>query len=217
MDSLINIELLDGCAVIQLNRPEKKNALNRLARRELLAALLSLRDRRAIILTGAGDSFCSGVDLKEVKTAADADVPPDPQSDWIEVLIAIREHPAVCVAAVNGFALGGGATLISVCDLAIAADEAEIGMPEIGFGAYPQFSGPGAQMQLTAKRAAWLVLTAERINGRTAEAWGMVNACVPRAGLMEEAERLATRISRFDPLALSEAKRALDTVPAKIS
>ena len=132
MGSLIIIEHLDDCAVVRLNRPEKKNAMNRLARRELLAALLSLRDRRAIILTGAGDSFCSGVDLKEVKTDADAEVPPDPRSDWIDVLLAIREHPAVFIAAVNGFALGGGATLISVCDLAIAADEAEIGMPEIG-------------------------------------------------------------------------------------
>ena len=64
--------------------------------------------------------------------------------------------PAIFDAAVNGFALGGGATLISMCDLAIAADQAEIGMPEIGFGAYPQCSGPAAQIQLTAKRAAWL-------------------------------------------------------------
>jgi enoyl-CoA hydratase/carnithine racemase len=69
-----------------------------------------------------------------------------------------------------------------MCDLAIAADQAEIGMPEIGFGAYPQFSGPAAQIQLTAKRAAWLVLTAERIDGRTAEAWGMVNRSVGGTG-----------------------------------
>ena len=217
MDSLINIEHLDGCAVIRLNRPDKKNALNRLARRELLAALMSLRDRRAIILTGTGDSFCSGVDLKEVKTDADANVPPDPQSDWIEVLLAIREHPAVCIAAVNGFALGGGATLISVCDLAIAADEAEIGMPEIGFGVYPQFSGPGAQKQLTAKRAAWLILTAERIDGRAAEAWGMVNRSVPRAELMQLATRIGKKLGGYDAVALSESKRALDVVPASIS
>ena len=69
--------------------------------------------------------------------------------------------------------MGGGAKLIGVCDPTIAAHEAEIGTPEIGFGAYPQFSGPGAQIQIAAKRAAWLVLTAERIDGRTAEAWGL--------------------------------------------
>uniref|UniRef100_A0A973WPK3 Uncharacterized protein n=2 Tax=Bradyrhizobium quebecense TaxID=2748629 RepID=A0A973WPK3_9BRAD len=108
-------------------------------------------------------------------------------------------------------------TLISVCDLAVAADEAEIGMPEIGFGAYPQFSGPGAQIQLTAKRAAWLVLTAQRIDGRTAESWGMVNRSVPLAGLMDEAERLAKAVSAFDPVVLSESKRALDVIPATIS
>src|SRR5690348_8435935 len=90
-------------------------------------------------------------------------------------------------------------------------------MPEIGFGAYPQFSGPGAQMQLTAKRAAWLVLTAQRIDGRTAESWGMVNRSVPLAELMDEAERLARRVGAFDAVVLSESKRALDTVPASIS
>ena len=133
------------------------------------------------------------------------------------MLIAIREHPAVFLAAVNGPALGGGSTLISVCDLAVAAHEAEIGMPEIGFGAYPQFSGPAAQIQLTAKRAAWLVLTAQRIDGRTAESWGMVNRSVPLTALMDEADRLATTVSAFDAVALSESKRALDAIPASIS
>lgn len=135
MNPLVTVDRRDGYAVVQLGRPEKKNAMNRQARWELLAALTSLRDKKAIILTGDGDSFCSGVDLKEVRSDAESGVPPDPQFDWIEVLLAIREHPAVFTAAINGFALGGGATLIGVCDLAIAAHEAEIGMPEIGFGA----------------------------------------------------------------------------------
>jgi len=218
MTSLVTIERHERHAVVRLNRPEKKNAMNRDARREMFAALMSLRDGcRVVVLTGNGDSFCSGVDLKEARADAGAGIAPDPRSDWIDVLIAIREHPAVFIAAVNGPALGGGSTLISVCDLAIAAHEAEIGMPEIGFGAYPQFSGPGAQIQLTAKRAAWLVLTAQRIDGRTAEAWGMVNRSVPLAALMDEADRLAKIVSRFDAVALSESKRALDAVPALIS
>src|SRR5246500_5811412 len=218
MSSLVTVEQYQGYGVVRLNRPEKKNALNRAARRELLAALTSLRaECRAIVLTGCGDSFCSGVDLKEVRADAQAGTAPDLRSDWIEVLIAIREHPAVFIAAVNGLALGGGATLISVCDLAVTADDAEIGMPEIGFGAYPQFSGPGAQIQLTAKRAAWLVLTAQRIDGRTAEAWGMVNRSLPLAELMEEADRLARTVSAFDAVALSESNAALDAMPASIS
>src|ERR1700751_3327797 len=218
MSSLVTVEQHPGYAVVGLSRPEKKNAVNRAMRRELLNALASLRAAcRTIVLTGCGDSFCSGVDLKEARADAAAGTAPDPRSDWIEVLIAIREHPAVFIAAVNGPALGGGSTLISVCDLAIAAHEAEIGMPEIGVGAYPQFSGPGAQIQLTAKRAAWLVLTAQRIDGRTAEAWGMVNRSVPLTELMDEADRLATMVCAFDAVALSESKRALDAIPASIS
>src|ERR1700741_1472426 len=218
MSSLVTVKRHPGYAVVGLSRPGKKNALNRAARTEFLDALTSLRvECRAIVLTGCGDSFCSGVDLKEARADAKAGTAPDPRSDWIEVLIAIREHPAVFIAAVNGLALGGGATLISVCDLAVAAHEADIGMPEIGFGAYPQFSGPGAQIQLTAKRAAWLILTAQRIDGRTAEAWGMVNRSVPLTELMDEADRLAITVGAFDAVALSESKRALDAMPASIS
>jgi enoyl-CoA hydratase/carnithine racemase len=217
MGGLIAVEEKETHAVIRLDRPEKKNAMNRAARRELLGTLAALQGHRAIVLTGTGDSFCAGVDLKESRADAEAGTPPEPASDWIEVNLAIRRHPAIFIAAVNGLALGGGATLVSVCDLALAATEAEIGMPEIGFAAYPQFSGPGAQIQLTAKRAAWLVLTAERIDGATAEAWGMVNRAVPRARLMAEAEALAARLGRFDPAALTESKRALEAIPQQIS
>src|SRR5260221_5694291 len=147
MTSLVTVEQCQGYAVVRLNRPEKKNAQNRAARRDLLAALTSLRaECRAIVLTGCGDSFCSGVDLKEVRADAEAGTAPDPQSDWIEVLIAIREHPAGFIAAANGLALGGGAPLISACDLAVAAHQAENGMPENGFRAYPRFSGTLAQI-----------------------------------------------------------------------
>lgn len=136
MLSLVTVEQCHNHAVVDLNRPEKKNALNRAALRELLAVLTFLRaEGRAIILAGCDDSSRSGVDLEEAGADAEVGVAPDPQSDWIEVLIAIREHPAVFIAAVNGIALGGGATLISVCDLAVAAPEAEIRMPDVGFGA----------------------------------------------------------------------------------
>ena len=218
MGSLILMEDKGDYALIRLNRPEKKNAINRAARRELLDAFGLVRDHhKVVVLTGSGDSFCSGVDLKESRRDAENGVPPDPASDWIEVLLSIRENPAIFIAAVNGIALGGGATLISVCDLAVAVDEAQIGMPEIGFAVYPQFSGPGAQIQLTSKRAAWLVLTAERIDGKTAEAWGMVNRAVSSSELMPEVEKLAAKLSGFDATVMTESKRALDAVPNRIS
>jgi enoyl-CoA hydratase/carnithine racemase len=218
MSDTIVLEERGEFAVIRLNRPDKRNAMDRSSRRALLEAFDRIRGRfPAIVLTGSGETFCSGVDLKEHKIDLDRGVEPDPASDWIEVVSAIRQHPAIFIAAVNGVALGGGSTLISVCDLAIAADEAEIGMPEIGFGAYPQFAGPGAQKQLTAKRAAWLALTTERIDGGTASDWGMVNRSVPRVELMKVSERLAAKIAGFDPRALSETKQALDVIPARIS
>src|ERR1700738_5434793 len=87
MTSLVTVEQCQGYAVVRLNRPDKKNALNRAARRDLLAALTSLRaDCRAIVLTGCGDSFCSGVDLKEARADAETGTAPDPGSDWIEAL-----------------------------------------------------------------------------------------------------------------------------------
>ena len=218
MSDTIILEEQPDFAVIRLNRPEKRNAMDRVSRQALLGTLDRIRGRfRAVVLTGCGETFCSGVDLKEHKADLDRGVTPDPASDWIEVVSSIRQHPAIFIAAVNGIALGGGSTLISVCDLALAANEAEIGMPEISFGAYPQFAGPGAQKQLTAKRAAWLALTAQRIDGSTASGWGMVNLSVPRAELMKESERLAARIACFDARALSETKRALDVIPARIS
>ena len=99
---LIAVEEKETHAVICLDRPEKKNAMNRAARRELLAALAALQRCRAIVLTGTGDSFCSGVDLKEIQADAEAGTPPEPASDWIEVNLAIRRHPAVAEVAVFG-------------------------------------------------------------------------------------------------------------------
>jgi enoyl-CoA hydratase/carnithine racemase len=129
----------------------------------------------------------------------------------------IRNHPAVVIAAVNGFALGGGSTLINVSDLAVAADEAQIGMPEIGFGLYPALAGPAAQLRLAPKHAAWLVLTAERTDGATAAEWGLVNRSVPLEHLDAEVTALAERVASFDATALERSKKALWKIPGEIS
>ena len=108
-------------------------------------------------------------------------------------------------------------TLINVSDLAIAADEAEIGMPEMGFSTYPGMAGPATQIMLSPKRAAWMVLTARRIDGQTAERWGMVNLSVPLADLEAEADALARHVAQFDATALAESKRALEAIPNRIA
>jgi enoyl-CoA hydratase/carnithine racemase len=126
-------------------------------------------------------------------------------------------HPAIVVASVNGHALGGGVTLINVSDLAVAAEEAQIGMPEVTFGVYPAMAGPSAQLRIHPKQAAWMVLTGERISGRVALEWGLVNRCVPLAALSEETLLIARRIAGFDPVTLEYSKKALWEIPFHVS
>jgi enoyl-CoA hydratase/carnithine racemase len=212
---LVLVERHEGYHIVRMSRPEKRNAMNRAARRALLHAFADAASEgaRAVILTGTDASFCSGVDLKERSSDLAGGLPPEPESDWMEVVMAIRRHPAIFIAAVNGVAMGGGATLINVSDLAIAGEEAWISNPEMGFGAFAHFSGPSSQYQMLPKHVAWLLYTTERIDGKTAAAWGLVNECVPAESLLPRAMALATRIAAFDPVALTESKRALDTTP----
>ncbi len=214
---LILVEDHGAYALIRMNRPDKRNALNRAARREMAAALASVHHHKVAVLTGVGTSFCAGVDLKEASAEAGTSAAEASAQEWMGVLLSIRRHPAIFIAAVNGFALGGGSTLINLCDLAIAADEAEIGMPEIGFATYPGMAGPAAQIMLPPKRAAWMILTGRRIDGRTAERWNMVNQSVPLADLARETDILARHVAQFDSAALSECKAALDMIPSRIS
>lgn len=220
-DAPVLVEHLDdSLARITLNRPDKRNAMNRAARRALVEALDACRQgTKVIILTGKGPAFCAGIDLTEEHLSLD-ESSPDPlvrRSTWRSVQEEIRHHPAIVVAAVNGFALGGGLTLINTADLAVAAETAQIGMPEASFGLYPGLAGPSTQLRVSQKRAAWLVLTAERIDGRTAESWGLVNRAVPLDQLDEAALDLARRLCRYDGVTLQWCKKALWEVPAHIT
>jgi enoyl-CoA hydratase/carnithine racemase len=207
----------DGWAEIRLAREDKRNAVDRATRQAMLDAFATLHgEARAIVLTGTGKAFCAGMDLKEREQDRAAGIE-GAGDEWIAVNMAIRAHPAIFIAAVNGLALGGGATLINVCDLAVASPEASIGCPEMGFATYPGMAGPAIQLSgVTRKQAAWLVLTTNRIDGATAERWGMVNECVPPDRLLPRAAEIAQQVARFDAVALAESKKALDRIPAFI-
>ncbi|MFJ6569255.1 enoyl-CoA hydratase/isomerase family protein [Streptomyces sp. NPDC091292] len=213
-------DLGGGVARVTLNRPEKRNAMNRAARTALLDVLDTCEGTaKAIVLTGAGPAFCAGMDLKEAAEDgpyADSELP-GRHSNWLTVQQRIHDHPAIVIAAVNGSALGGGLTLINASDLAVAAEDAPIGMPEVGFGIYPGLAGPSTQLRLSPKRAAWMVLTADRITGRTAAEWGLVNQAVPADQLEGTAVELARRIARYDAVTLDWSKRALHHVPTHLS
>jgi enoyl-CoA hydratase/carnithine racemase len=218
MSAEIEIIRHDGWAQIRVNREAQRNAMNRATRQGLMAAFDELRGKaRAIILTGTGVAFCAGMDLKEREQDRQAGIE-GAGDEWVAVNMAIRAHPAIFIAAVNGLALGGGATLINVCDLAIASTKASIGCPEMGFSTYPGMAGPAIQLSgVTRKQAAWLVLTTNRIDGATAERWGMVNQCVEPEALLPTAQALAQKVAQFDAVALAESKKALDRIPAIIT
>jgi enoyl-CoA hydratase/carnithine racemase len=204
--------------VIRLARAQKRNAANRAMREALRSALEHLAaDNRVIVVTGTDTSFCAGLDLKEREAEKAAGRPDTAGEEWMDISTMIREHSSVFIAALNGLALGAGVTLLNSCDLAIAADTASIGCPEIGFATYAGMSGPTTQLTALRRRAAWLLLTAERIDARTAEHWGLVNEVVEAARLMARTEELAARIAGFDPIALREVKKAINHIPAQIT
>lgn len=218
MSDTVLVTRHEGWAEVRIAREAKRNAVDRAARQALLDAFAALHgDAKAIVLTGTGKAFCAGMDLKEREQDRAAGIE-GAGDEWIAVNLAIRSHPAIFIAAVNGLALGGGATLINVCDLAVASTEASIGCPEMGFATYPGMAGPAIQLSgVTRKRAALLVLTTTRIDGATAERWGMVNDCVAPERLLPRAAELARQVAQFDAVALAESKKALDRIPGFIT
>lgn len=218
METTIEIESHDGWAVLRLNRPAKRNALDRAMRASLRQALDTLAGGpRVVVVTGCEGSFCAGLDQKEREAdrAAGEDTA---GAEWSDLVMAMREHPAVFIAAVNGPALGAGMTLVNACDLALAASDAVLGCPELGFATYAGMSGPTTQLsQIPRKRVAWMLLTAQPLDAATAERWGLVNEVAAPEALLARAGDLATQIAQFDPIALAEVKRTLDHVPAVVA
>lgn len=209
-----------GYAILTLNRPDQRNAMSTAAQAEMRAALDDSRDCKVLVITGNGPAFCSGIDLKESREMREQGVQgrqyAHGSNSWVDTNEHLRKHPAVAIAAVNGFALGGGLTLAHNCELAIASEQAQFGMPEFGFGTFPGLAGPATIRRVLPKHAAYMILTARRIDAHTAERWGIVNSVVPHEHLLPEAEALAQHICQFDPVLIDYAKKAirdLDLMP----
>jgi enoyl-CoA hydratase/carnithine racemase len=209
---LVLIEDHDGYAVLTLNRPAKRNAMSREAVRQLRAAIDAVRDKKAVILTGNGPAFCAGVDLSEQTGDGFAARSSQQAHYWTDVQAAIRSHPAIFIAAVNGYALGGGSTLIHSCDLAIAAETAQIGAPEMGFGGFPSHAGPAAVKRLAPKHAAQIIFLARRVDAHQAMRMAIVNEVVPDAELLTVAKEWAAQLASFNPVALDWGKRTVQAM-----
>jgi enoyl-CoA hydratase len=203
---------LDGVAIVVLDRPEVLNALN-FALIEALTDALEILDRepmcRAIVITGAGDrAFAAGADIDELAVQTPTSLTLDDHFHRWERIKRIRKP---LIAAVRGFALGGGCELAMTCDMIVAGEDAQFGQPEIKLGVMP---GAGGTQRLTRAvgkaRAMELVLTGRMLGAREAEAAGLVTTVVPSEATVPAALDLAARIAAMPPVAVLAAKAAVN-------
>jgi enoyl-CoA hydratase len=203
---------VDGVALVVMDRPEVLNALNFALLAELTDAFEALdRDPacRAIVLTGAGDrAFASGADIAELAAQSPTSLTVDDHFHRWERIKRIR---VPIVAAVRGFALGGGCELAMTCDLIVAGEDAQFGQPEIKLGVMP---GAGGTQRLTRAigkaKAMEMVLTGRTMGAREAEAHGLVGLVVPSEATVPAALELAGRIAAMPPVAVMAAKAAVN-------
>jgi enoyl-CoA hydratase len=206
---------VDGAiATITMSRPEALNALNSKVLHELKDALAQVRANRAVravILTGEGNAFIAGADIKEMQALADEPAAINAFTELGQgVLCDIETLPQPAIAAINGFALGGGLELALACDIRIASSDARFGFPEVGLGILPGLGGTQRTTRLAGRGAASeLIFTGDLVGAEEAARIGLLNRVVPPARLMDTARELADRIASRAPLALAKAKAAI--------
>ena len=214
MYNTLKFEVVDGLATVTVSRPEALNALNTTVLDELSAMFSEIENDvnvMAVILTGEGKSFVAGADIAQMK-----DLSPQEANAMMvkghDVMYKIENLSKPVIAAVNGFALGGGCELAMSCDIRIASEKAKFGQPEVGLGIIPGFGGTVRLPKLVGKgMAKYLILTAEIIGAEEAKNIGLVEKVVSAEELIAEAEKIARTIMTKAPIALKEAKYSIDT------
>lgn len=211
------IEDRGAVRILTLNRPEKHNALNTRLTQELLDSLRAADSDiaiHAVVLTGAGKSFCAGADTTEFSSLT----PEDPQAvtaradltTALHLLFSQMNKPVI--SAVRGNALGGGAGLAIACDLSVMSETVRFGYPELKHGIVAAVVMANLVRQVGRKRAFELVSLTEPLDGAGAQAWGLCNRSVPDAQVLDEAVKMATTIAGWNPLAMATTKRSFHRV-----
>jgi enoyl-CoA hydratase len=208
------VEIEDGIAFVKINRPSVLNALNRETLRELQQAMKEVEGRedvRAVILTGEGEkAFVAGADVAEMKAMNPAEALAFSRlgHDTLGMIEALTKP---VIAAVNGFALGGGLEIALACDFIYASEKAKLGVPEVTLGIFPGFGGTQRLPRLIGKgRAKELIFTGEMIDAREAYDLGIVNKVFPPDKLMEEVFKTARTIAQNGPVGVSMAKGSVN-------
>jgi enoyl-CoA hydratase len=209
-DILLSETAAPGVALLRINRPEAKNALNRDLRAKLAERFQALGadpEIRAIVLTGNEEAFAAGADIRDVAEADAIDMMTRPtEHHWR----AIQTCPKPIIAAVRGFALGGGCELAMHCDIIVAGENASFGQPEVKIGIIP---GAGGTQRLTRAvgkfKAMKMVLLGDPVTAREAESMGLVSELVPDDEVLDRAIALAKKISYLPPLAVRQIKEVL--------
>jgi enoyl-CoA hydratase len=213
--SNILTEKKGGLLTITINRPDKLNALNRETIQELNHALNEAQTDdavRCIILTGAGQkAFVAGADISEFAHFSIEEGRKLSHEGQMKLFDKIENLHKPVIAAVNGFALGGGLELAMACHIRLASDNARLGLPEVSLGVIPGYGGTQRLPLLIGRgRANQLIFSAEMISAETAAAWGLVNKTVPQDHLMAECEALAEKIAKNSPRAIGLAIEAVN-------
>ncbi len=209
MSEVLLVQRRGAIVELTLNRPDKRNALSR----ELIRALTEELHRaeqdggiRVVLLSGAGPSFCAGLDLKEVAATTPEQAEHD-SSALLALFETIDQLPRPVIAAVNGPAVAGGAGLISVCDLVICGESAVIGYPEIKRGLVAAIVMTYLRRLVGERQAKFLLLTGENLPARQALEFCLCNEVVPDVELMPRARHWAETLAAYPPVALANTKR----------
>jgi trans-feruloyl-CoA hydratase/vanillin synthase len=209
------VEIAEGVATITLNRPAKRNAMSPRLHQDMTDALEAIRYDdavRCVVITGAGDFFCAGMDLKEFFIAL-KDTPKEYERVWRMAVQwrgqTLRRFPKPTIAMINGFCFGGAFSIVEGCDLAVAAEDATFGLSEINFKLFPGGSVSKSLANLLRPRdALWYGMTGRPFDGRTAERIGLVNLAVPKEQLRAETMQVAKELAAKDPHAMAATKQA---------
>jgi enoyl-CoA hydratase len=208
-------EIKNGVLVITINRPDKLNALNKATIEDLHETLVEAenqKDIRSIIITGAGTkAFVAGADIAEFANFSVEEGKQLSTTGHFKIFNFIENYSKPVIAAINGFALGGGLELALACHIRVASDNAKMGLPEVSLGVIPGYGGTQRLAQILGKGKAFeMIVTADMITAADAFKWGLANYVTPQEALLDKCFEIAAKIATKSPTAIRTAIKVIN-------